>query len=68
MYATTIHEFFPGELNDHSQVVLQSMAQILATAKLEKKNKDTNGATAENDTWCPGVLRMVIQDGTGEGA
>jgi hypothetical protein len=34
---------------------------------IEKKNNDTNGA-AENDIWCPGALRVVIKDGTGEGA
>jgi hypothetical protein len=50
------------------QVVLQSGAVIPAIAKLEKKRKDTNGAAAENDIWCPGALRVVIQDGTGEGA
>ena len=48
------------------QSVLQGGAEICATAKLEKKNKDTNN-TGESDICCPGALRVVVQDGTGEG-
>jgi hypothetical protein len=55
-------------MHTHCQVVLQSGADIPATAKLEKKNNDTNGAAAGNVIWCAGALRVVIQDGTGEGA
>jgi hypothetical protein len=42
-------------------------ATIPATAKLEKKNNDTNVAAVENVIWCPGASRVVIQDGAGEG-
>jgi len=50
------------------QVVLQSGEEIPATAKLENKNKDTNGAAAENGIWYPRASRVVIQDGTEKGA
>ena len=48
------------------QSELQGGAEICATAKLEKKSKDTNN-TGESDICCPRALRVVVQDGTGEG-
>jgi hypothetical protein len=49
------------------QFVPQVGAVIAAIAKLEKRNKGTNVAVAENVIWCPGALRVVIPDGTEEG-
>jgi hypothetical protein len=36
-------------------------ATIPATAKLEKKNNDTNVAAVENVIWCPGASRVVYK-------
>ena len=44
-----------NDLHTHSQVVLQSGAEIAATAKAEKNNKDTSGAV-RSDIWCPTAL------------
>jgi hypothetical protein len=51
---------FRNDIHTHSQVVLQSGAEIAATAKAEKNNKDTAGA-ARSDIWCPTALWVVGQ-------
>lgn len=40
------------------QAELQGGATIPATAKLEKKNNDTNAAAVENVIWCPEPCRQ----------
>jgi hypothetical protein len=45
-------------MHTHSQVDLQSGAEITAIAKPGKK-KDTTGSAARNNIWCPAVLQVV---------
>jgi len=42
-------------MHTHSQVGLQPGAEIAATAKPEKKNKDASDAV-DSDIWCPTAL------------
>ena len=45
-------------MHTHSQVKLQSGAEILAIAKPGKK-KDTTSSAARSNIWCPGALKVV---------
>jgi hypothetical protein len=54
------------DMHTHSQVVLQSGAEIVATAKAVKNNKDTTGA-ARSDIRCPTALWVVGLEETGNG-
>jgi len=47
-------------MHTHFQVELQFGAEIPATAKIEKNNKDTTGA-ARSDIWCPTALLRVLR-------
>ncbi len=40
------------DMHTHSQIALQSGAEIAASAMAEKNNKDSTGA-ARSDIWCP---------------
>lgn len=53
-----------NNMHTHSQVGLQPGAEIAATAKAEKNNKDTTGA-ARSDIWCPTALWVVWLEETG---
>ena len=57
------------DMHTHSQVALQFGAEIAATAKAEKNNKDTTGA-ARSDIWCPTALWVagLEEIGNGDGA
>lgn len=56
-----------NDIHTHFQVELQFGAEIPATAKIEKNNKDTTGA-ARSDIWCPTALLWVLRlEGTGNG-
>ena len=46
------------------EVALQLGAEIAASAKTEKKNKDTTGA-ARSSIWCPMTLWVVGREETG---
>jgi hypothetical protein len=59
-----------NDMRTHSQVGLQPGAEIVATAKTEKKNKDTTGAV-RSDIWCSTALWVVVglqETGNGNGA
>jgi hypothetical protein len=58
-------------IRTHSQVVLQPGATMGATAKPEKKNKDTSDGVKSDilsGFHCPVALRVVGLEGTGDGA
>lgn len=53
-------------MHTHSQVALQPGAEIAATAKSEKNNRDTIGA-ARSNIWCQTALWVVGLGETGNG-
>jgi hypothetical protein len=55
-----------NDMHTHSQVALQPGAEIPATAKSEKSNRDT-AVAARSDIWCPTALWVVGPEETGNG-